>query len=134
MTGTTMSRTILVIDDNPVNLKLAAEVLLADGHAVLRAEDAEQALRLLERHMPDLVLTDIALPKMDGLELTRRLKADPRYRHLPVIALTASAMKGDEARVLEAGCDAYIAKPIDTRTLSAQILRLLSAAAGTANS
>jgi CheY-like chemotaxis protein len=120
-----MPITILVIDDNPVNLKLAAEVLLADGHAVIRAEDAEQALSLLERQMPDLVLTDIALPRMDGLELTRRLKGDPRYQHLPVIALTASAMKGDEARVLEAGCDAYIAKPIDTRTLSAQIVRLL---------
>jgi CheY-like chemotaxis protein len=119
---------VLVIDDNPVNLKLAAEVLSADGHTVIRAEDAEQALSLLETQMPDLVLTDIALPGMDGLELTRRLKADPRYRHLPVVALTASAMKGDEARVLEAGCDAYIAKPIDTRTLSAQIVRLLGAA------
>lgn len=122
-----MGITILVIDDNPVNLKLASEVLLADGHAVIRAEDAEMALRLLERQMPDLVLTDIALPRMDGLQLTRRLKGDPRYRHLPVIALTASAMKGDEARVLEAGCDAYIAKPIDTRTLSAQIVRLMGA-------
>lgn len=125
-----MGITILVIDDNPVNLKLAAEVLLADGHVVIRAEDAEQALSLLEVHMPDLVLTDIALPRMDGLQLTRKLKADPRYRHLPVVALTASAMKGDEARVLDAGCDAYIAKPIDTRTLSAQITRLLGAVPG----
>jgi CheY-like chemotaxis protein len=121
-----MSFTVLLIDDNPVNLKLAAEVLLAEGHAIIRAEDAEQALSLLETQMPDLVLTDIALPRMDGLELTRRLKADPRYRHLPVVALTASAMKGDEARVLEAGCDAYIAKPINTRTLGAQILSVLS--------
>jgi CheY-like chemotaxis protein len=122
--------TILVIDDNPVNLKLAAEVLLADGHVVIRAEDAEQALALLETQMPDLVLTDIALPRMDGMELTRRLKADPRYRHLPVVALTASAMKGDEARVLQSGCDAYIAKPIDTRTLTAQILRVLATKTG----
>jgi CheY-like chemotaxis protein len=122
-----MGITILVIDDNPVNLKLAAEVLQADGHVVIRAEDAERALQLLETRLPDLVLTDIALPRMDGLELTRRLKADPRYRHLPVIALTASAMKGDEARILEAGCDAYIAKPINTRTLTAQILRALPA-------
>jgi CheY-like chemotaxis protein len=121
-----MSLTILVIDDNPVNLKLAAEVLRADGHTVIRAEDAEQALSLLEAQIPDVVLTDIALPRMDGLELTRRLKADPRYRHLPVIALTASAMKGDEARILEAGCDAYIAKPINTRTLTAQLLRALA--------
>jgi CheY-like chemotaxis protein len=120
-----MGITILVIDDNPVNLKLASEVLLADGHAVIRAEDAEQALSLLETRMPDLVLTDIALPRMDGLQLTRWLKADPRYSHLPVVALTASAMKGDEARILEAGCDAYITKPINTRTLSAQILVVL---------
>ena len=121
----TAGTTILVIDDNPVNLKLASEVLLADGFTVICADDAEQALHLLETVTPDLVLTDIALPKMDGLELTRRLKADPRYRHLPVVAMTASAMKGDEARVLEAGCDAYIAKPIDTRTLAAQIMRLI---------
>jgi len=120
-----MGITILVIDDNPVNLKLASEVLLADGHAVIRAEDAEEALRLLKTQMPDLVLTDIALPRMDGLELTRRLKSDPRYSHLLVIALTASAMKGDEARIREAGCDGYIAKPINTRTFSAQVLRLL---------
>lgn len=125
--------TILVIDDNPVNLKLASEVLLADGHVVIRAEDAEQALALLETQMPDLVLTDIALPRMDGMELTRRLKADPRYRHLPVVALTASAMKGDEARVLLAGCDAYIAKPIDTRTLTAQVLRVLGTKSGVGN-
>lgn len=119
-----MGLTILVIDDHPINLKLASEVLLASGHAVIRAEDAEQALRTLETQMPDLVLTDIAMPRMDGLELTRRLKADPRYRHLPVIALTASAMKGDEARVMSAGCDGYIAKPLDTRSLAEQISRL----------
>jgi CheY-like chemotaxis protein len=121
-----MGITVLVIDDNPVNLKLASEVLRAEGHAVIRAEDAEQALSLLESRMPDLVLTDIALPRMDGLELTRRLKADPRYRHLPVVALTASAMKGDEVRILEAGCDAYITKPINTRTLTAQVLSVLA--------
>ncbi|HTP38092.1 MAG TPA: response regulator [Steroidobacteraceae bacterium] len=121
-----MGSTVLVIDDNPVNLKLAAEVLQADGHEVIRADDAEQALALLAAHLPDLVLTDIALPGMDGLELTRRLKSDPRYRHLPVVALTASAMKGDEQRVLDAGCDAYIAKPLDTRQLSAQVARILA--------
>ncbi len=122
-----MGITILAIDDNPVNLKLAAEVLLAAGHTVIRAEDAEQALSLLETQMPDLILTDISLPRMDGIELTRRLKSDPRYRHLPVVALTASAMKGDEARVLDAGCDAYIAKPLDTRLLADQILRVMAA-------
>jgi CheY-like chemotaxis protein len=117
---------ILVIDDNVVNLRLASEVLIADGHCVFRADDAEQAWTLLERQAIDLVLTDIALPTMDGLELTRRLKADARFRHLPVVALTASAMKGDESRILGAGCDAYIAKPIDTRTLSSSLARLLA--------
>jgi CheY-like chemotaxis protein len=121
-----MGITILAIDDDPINLKLAAEVLLADGHTVIRADNAHEALRLLERHSPDLVLTDIAMPGMSGLELARRLKADPRYQHLPVVAMTASAMKGDESRILEAGCDAYIAKPLDTRTLAEQITRILA--------
>jgi CheY-like chemotaxis protein len=116
---------ILVIDDNPVNLKLASEVLRSAGHDVIRAEDAEEALRLLETSMPQLVLTDISLPGMSGLDLTRKLKTDPRYAHLPVVALTASAMKGDEAKILAAGCDAYIAKPLDTRQLAAQISRIL---------
>lgn len=120
-----MGITILVIDDNPVNLKLASEVLRSAGHDVVRAEDAEQAWRLLETRMPQLVLTDISLPGMSGLELTRKLKTDPRYAHLPVVALTASAMKGDEAKILAAGCDAYIAKPLDTRQLAAQISRIL---------
>jgi CheY-like chemotaxis protein len=121
-----MGITVLAIDDDPVNLKLAAEVLQADGHDVIRAADAEQALRLLDQHAPDLVLTDIAMPGMSGLELTRRLKADPRYRHLPVVAMTASAMKGDESRILEAGCDAYLAKPLDTRRLAMQITAILA--------
>lgn len=116
-----MGITILVIDDHPLNLKLASQVLQSAGHRVIQAEDAERALELLEAGVPDLVLTDIGLPGMDGLELTRRLKGDPRYRHLPVVALTASAMKGDESRILDAGCDAYIAKPVDTRTLAAQV-------------
>lgn len=120
-----MGMTVLVIDDNPVNLKLASAVLRAAGHDVMQAEDAEQALRQLESSVPQLVLTDIALPGISGLELTRRLKADPRYAHLPVVALTASAMKGDEAKVLAAGCDAYISKPLDTRTLPAQLARIL---------
>jgi CheY-like chemotaxis protein len=121
-----MGITILVIDDNPVNLKLAATVLESAGHTIIQAENAEQALMWLQSRMPDLVLTDIALPGMDGLELTRRLKADVRYRDLPVVALTASAMKRDELRAMEAGCDAYIIKPIDTRNLAPQLTDLLA--------
>jgi CheY-like chemotaxis protein len=116
-----MKLTILAIDDNPVNLKLVAELLQQAGHVVLRVEDAARALQLLDTQRPDVVLTDIAMPGMDGLQLTRHLKADARLRHLPVIALTASAMKGDEDRILQAGCDGYISKPIDTRTFPSQV-------------
>jgi CheY-like chemotaxis protein len=121
-----MGITILVIDDNPVNLKLAATVLGSAGHTIIQAEDAEQALVWLQSRMPDLVLTDIALPGMDGLELTRRLKADVRYRDLPVVALTASAMKRDELLAMAAGCDAYIIKPVDTRNLAPRLTDLLA--------
>ncbi len=121
-----MGITILVIDDNPLNLKLASQVLQSAGHTIIAARDAEQALALLAASMPDLVLTDIALPGMDGLELTRRLKADARYRHLPVVALTASAMKCDQVRGMQAGCDAYIAKPIDTRHVAMQLAEVLA--------
>lgn len=108
---------ILVVDDNAVNLRLAAAVLLSSGHAVLRASDADEAQQLLAQTVPDLILMDVALPGMDGLTLTRRLKGDPRLAHVPVLALTAFAMKGDDLKAREAGCDGYITKPIDTRAL-----------------
>jgi CheY-like chemotaxis protein len=112
---------ILIVDDNPVNLKLASEVLEMEGHAVEKAVDAEQARELLRHSMPDLILMDIALPGMDGLTLTRILKADLRLKHIPVVALTAFAMKGDDRKAYEAGCDGYITKPIDTRELARQV-------------
>lgn len=120
---------ILVVDDNPTNLKLASAVLQVEGHTVVPASDAEEAQALLARKVPDLILMDIALPGMDGLELTRRLKADPRLRNVPVIALTAFAMKGDDQKAREAGCDGYITKPIDTRTMPALVQRVLQQAA-----
>lgn len=113
--------TILVVDDNATNLKLAASVLEFDGHHVIRAREASQALLILRGVQPDLILLDLQLPGMDGLTLTRVLKKDPLCRHIPIVAMTAFAMKGDEERSLEAGCDGYIAKPIDTRKLSGQI-------------
>jgi CheY-like chemotaxis protein len=116
-----MGARILIVDDNPVNLRLAASVLELEGHAVALAADAEQAQELLKGEAPDLILMDIALPGMDGLSLTRKLKADERLRHVPVVALTAFAMKGDEAKAYEAGCDGYITKPIDTRALPRQV-------------
>src|SRR6266581_2428781 len=119
--GEPMSNRILIVDDNPVNLKLAADVLEADSFVIDRAVDAEQAQRVLNDTVPDLILMDIALPGMDGLTLTRKLKADPRFEDIPIIALTASAMKGDDRKALEAGCTSYITKPIDTRKLAQQV-------------
>ncbi|SFN01645.1 response regulator [Dokdonella immobilis] len=112
-----MSQRILIVDDNPVNLKLARSVLEIEGYEVDAAVDAEDALDYLATRSPDLILMDIALPGMDGLTLTRKLKADPRWRGIPVIALTAFAMLADERQALDAGCDGYITKPIDTRQL-----------------
>lgn len=123
-----MSGHVLLVDDHPVNLKLASEVLLAGGYTVDAAIDAEHAQRLLAGRVPDLILMDIALPGMDGLSLTRILKADARFRHVPVIALTAHALRGDDLKAAEAGCDGYIAKPIDTRTFAAQVSAILDAA------
>ncbi|HEX4151043.1 MAG TPA: response regulator [Steroidobacteraceae bacterium] len=116
---------ILIVEDNPIDLKLASELLKAHGYQVEGAADAEEALRVMSYRMPDLVLTDIALPGMDGLSFTRKLKADERFRHVPVIVLTAFAMRGDEERAVAAGCQGYIVKPIDVHTFAAQIAELL---------
>jgi CheY-like chemotaxis protein len=107
---------LLVVDDNPANLKLMAVLLRGEGYEVHSADCAEAALRVLESVVPRLIFMDIQLPGMDGLDLTRRLKADPRTRDIVIVALTAYAMKGDHQRALDAGCDHYLAKPIDTRT------------------
>lgn len=111
------SEPILVVDDNPENLKLAKVILAAEGYDVRTATDAEDALKLLDSFAPHLILMDLQLPRMDGLELTRRLKADPARRSIVIIALTAYAMKGDDARAFAAGCDGYMSKPIDTGAL-----------------
>ena len=112
---------ILVVDDNPTNLKLASDVLEFEGYHIFQAGDAEEALLVIQRMPPDLILMDIALPGMDGLALTRQLKTEALTRSIIIVALTAFAMKGDEAKAREAGCDGYITKPIDTRKLSGLI-------------
>lgn len=122
-----MAESILVVDDNPVNLKLACDVLEMGGYIVHRAEDAQKALEALRRNQIHLILMDIELPGTDGLTLTRMLKADASTRHIPVVALTAFAMKGDDQKALQAGCDGYITKPIDTRQLPKQVERFLTA-------
>jgi CheY-like chemotaxis protein len=108
---------ILIVDDNPQNLKLARVLLLGEGYDVKTAPDAEEALRVLSNFYPDLILMDLQLPGMDGLDLTRRLKSDPVYRNICIVALTAYAMRGDKEKALAAGCDGYLAKPIDTDQL-----------------
>lgn len=108
---------ILIVDDNPTNLKLMKILLLAEGYEVHTATDADEVVRLLQGMQPRLILMDIQLPGMDGLELTRRLKRDPATKDIVVLALTAYAMKGDDRRARDAGCDGYIPKPIDTQTL-----------------
>jgi CheY-like chemotaxis protein len=116
---------ILIVDDNPIDLKLASELLEAHGFKVDGAADAEEAQRVLNYRVPDLIVTDIALPGMDGLTFTRKLKADDRLKHVPVVALTAFALRGDEERAAAAGCRSYIVKPIDVRRFAEQISEIL---------
>ena len=117
---------ILVIDDTPANLKLTRILLAHEGYTVRTATDAEEALAILDDFHPALMLVDIQLPGMDGLELTRRVKANPNTRDIVVVALTAFAMNGDEQHAMEEGCDGYITKPIDTRTLPVRLREYLS--------
>jgi CheY-like chemotaxis protein len=119
---------ILIVDDNPIDLKLVGELLEVYGFQTECVSDAEQAQRTLARLLPDLIVVDIALPGMDGLSLARLVKADARLRHVPVVALTAFAMRGDDQRAAAAGCDAYLTKPINIREFGGQIAAILSAA------
>jgi len=120
---------ILIVEDNPANRKLLSFLLTARGYDVRAATRADKALEMLQSFSPRLILMDLQLPGMDGLELTRRLKADPRTQHIVIVAVTAYAMKGDEQRVREAGCDGYVTKPIDTRGLPQLIAAYLATGA-----
>jgi CheY-like chemotaxis protein len=117
-----MSR-ILIVDDNPTNLKLVTFLVKSFGYQVETAVDADSTLKAVHANAPDAILMDIQLPGIDGLELTRQLKADAATRAIAVIALTAYAMKGDREKALAAGCDDYMTKPIDARMLRAVIAR-----------
>jgi CheY-like chemotaxis protein len=112
-----MGDAVLIVDDNPGNMTLASFVLEKRGYEVKTAPSAAAALEVLKTFTPRLILMDLQMPGMDGFELTRRLKADPATKPIVIIAVTAYAMKGDEQRALEAGCDGYLTKPIDVRTL-----------------
>jgi CheY-like chemotaxis protein len=124
MTG----KNILIIEDNLLNLELATDLLEANGFVVSSAQTAEEGLRLARDLLPDLLLMDFSLPGMDGLTATKNLKADPATRHVTVVGLTANAMKGDEELALNAGCDGYLTKPIDTRTFIAAVTKFIASA------
>lgn len=120
-----MSTRVLIVDDNAMNLELASFLLEAAGCDVHGAHDVPSARQVLHRHAPDLVLLDIQLPGVDGLSFVSELKADERWQALPVVAFTAYAMKGDEQKMRAAGCDGYIAKPIDVGQFARQVLNFL---------
>ena len=122
-----MRQRVLIIEDNPTNMTLAVFLLQSAGHSVVSATDAEAGLALARSDRPDLILMDIQLPGMDGLEATRQLKQDASTRAIPVIALTALAMKGDEERIRAAGCDGYIAKPMRYQAFLATVAAQLVA-------
>jgi two-component system cell cycle response regulator DivK len=105
-------KTVLIVEDNELNMKLFNDLLEAQGYATLQTKDGREALKLAREHRPDLVLMDIELPEVSGLEVTKWIKEDEDLRHIPVIAVTAFAMKGDDEKIRQGGCEAYIAKPI----------------------
>ena len=121
-----MVKTVLVVEDNELNMKLFHDLLVAQGHRVLQTGDGLAALDLARANRPDLILMDIQLPAISGLEVTRWLKEEPALAHIPVIAVTAYAMKGDEQRIRDGGCEAYVAKPISVTKFLELIARFLA--------
>ncbi|MGE0485151.1 MAG: response regulator [Gammaproteobacteria bacterium] len=122
-------RTILIVEDNPMNLKLARDVLEAKGYRVVAAENGEDGVALAGAEQPDLVLMDIQLPGIDGVEALRRLRGDPATANIPIVAFTASVMAGDRSRVTAAGFDAFVSKPIDLKPFLATLAKMLDGGA-----
>ena len=120
-----MKKTALIVEDNALNLKLMRDLLEASGIDTLQTKDGTRALEMVREHRPDIVLMDIQLPDVSGLDVTRQLKADAELRDIPIIAVTALALRGDEERVLEAGCDAYISKPISVASFLDEVRNFL---------
>jgi two-component system cell cycle response regulator DivK len=123
--GKPMSRTVLIVEDNELNMKLFHDLLEAHGYATVQTRNGMEAVGLARQHRPDLILLDIQLPEISGLEVTRQLKQDDELKSIPVIAVTAFAMKGDEEKIREGGCEAYIAKPISVSTFMETIQKVL---------
>ena len=120
-----MAKTVLIVEDNELNMKLFHDILDAHGYGTIETKDGLLALELAREHRPDLILMDIQLPEVSGLEVTRWLKADEELRHIPVVAVTAFAMKGDEEKIREGGCEAYVSKPISIASFIATVKQFL---------
>jgi CheY-like chemotaxis protein len=120
-----MSKKILIVEDDPRNLKMIQMTLRPYGYSLLEATDGEEALKVARSDKPDLIIMDLRLPKVSGLEVTRQLRQMSDFSHIAIIAITAYAMKGDKEKAISAGCDAYLAKPINTRELPGLITEML---------
>ncbi|MBT3793299.1 MAG: response regulator [Rhodospirillales bacterium] len=121
-----MVQTVLIVEDNELNMKLFHDLLEAYGYATVQTKNGREAVGLAREHHPDLILLDIQLPEISGLEITKILKADDDLKSIPIIAVTAFAMKGDEEKIREGGCEAYIAKPISVDNFISTIQRILA--------
>ena len=120
-----MAEKILIAEDNPRNMKLIRVTLRPHGYTIIEATDGEMALEAAVKEKPDLIIMDMQLPKLNGLDVTKKLRRIPAFAHIPILAVTAYAMKGDSEIFIEAGCDAYLAKPINTRELPGVVAELL---------
>ncbi|MFM7345651.1 MAG: response regulator [Tagaea sp.] len=121
-----MAKTVLIVEDNELNMKLFHDLLEAHGYATLQTKDGIEAMKIARQKRPDLILMDIQLPEVSGLEVTKWLKEDPDLRAIPVVAVTAFAMKGDEDKIRQGGCEAYIAKPISVAKFLETVQRFLN--------
>jgi two-component system cell cycle response regulator DivK len=119
---------ILVVEDNAMNLELVRDILTAEGYEVLEAADGATGVAIAALERPELILMDLQLPTLDGLEATRLIRADPRLAHIPIVAVTANAMKGDDDKARAAGCDGFVTKPIQVREFAATVAEFLKRA------
>jgi two-component system cell cycle response regulator DivK len=121
-----MARTVLIVEDNELNMKLFNDLLQAHGYNTIQTMNGRDVVRLAKEHRPDLILIDIQLPEVSGLEVTKMIKADPEISAIPVVAVTAFAMKGDEEKIREGGCEGYIAKPISVPSFLETVAKFLN--------
>ncbi|HSD34196.1 MAG TPA: response regulator [Alphaproteobacteria bacterium] len=121
-----VGKTVLIVEDNELNMKLFHDLLEAHGYQILQTRDGMEALQIARDHKPDLILMDIQLPEVSGLQVTKWLKQDSGLKHIPVVAVTAFAMKGDEEKIREGGCEAYLAKPISVVSFLQTVERFLA--------